>query len=160
MLLFGTVTRITDAMKLQHILPLAAVLLFSACMEATITQEIEDPSAPEAPQLPTQPKLEDIGPVYEVVTDEPTLIGGRYSLLDQIQYPTIAKKALVEGRVFVQFVVDPEGNVRNAAVTKGIGAGCDEEALRVIRLAKFNPGRLDGEAVNTKLSMSFMFKIR
>lgn len=81
--------------------------------------------------------------------------------MGNIKYPTIARKANVEGRVYVKFVVDKNGDVRNAQVVRGIGAGCDEEALRVIRLAKFEPGRLeDGEAVNTELSMSIMFKLR
>ncbi|MDE2729853.1 MAG: energy transducer TonB [Bacteroidota bacterium] len=81
-------------------------------------------------------------------------------MVDQIQYPTIARKAQVEGSVIVQFVVDPEGNVRNAVVTRGIGAGCDEEALRVIRQAKFNPGYNEGAAVNTSMSLPILFKLQ
>lgn len=147
-------------MKLQIVFSLAALLVFSACIEATITQEIEDASSEVEPLVAAQPELEDIGTVHSVVTDMPILKGGEADLWQQIKYPTIARKANVEGRVFVQFVVDKNGDVHNAQVVRGIGAGCDEEALRVIRLAKFEPGRVDGEAVNTKLSMAVMFKLR
>ena len=48
---------------------------------------------------------------------------------------------------FLQFIVDENGNVHNPTVTRGIGAGCDQEALRVISEAKFSPGRQRGRAV-------------
>lgn len=130
-------------------------------MDATITQEIGHDTPDEVPEISPQQDMEDLGTVYNLVHTTPVVIGGQGGLMGNIKYPTIARKANVEGRVYVKFVVDKNGDVRNAQVVRGIGAGCDEEALRVIRLAKFEPGRLeDGEAVNTELSMSIMFKLR
>ena len=148
-------------MKPRLVISLAALFLLSACMDATITQEIGHDTPDEVPEISPQHEMEDLGTVYNIVHTTPVVIGGQGGLMGNIKYPTIARKANVEGRVYVKFVVDKNGDVRNAQVVRGIGAGCDEEALRVIRLAKFEPGRLeDGEAVNTELSMSIMFKLR
>ena len=80
--------------------------------------------------------------------------------MSRINYPVEARRARVEGRVHLRFVVDTEGQVRNARVAQGIGGGCDQEALRVIRSARFEPGRLNGEIVNTSMTMSFSFTLR
>ena len=76
------------------------------------------------------------------------------------KYPEIAKKAGVEGRVYLQFVVDEQGNVHDPIVTRGIGAGCDEEAIRAIREAKFKPGKQRGKAVKVKMSLPITFKLK
>jgi len=98
--------------------------------------------------------------VFVVVEQMPMLIGGLQSILQSIEYPTIAEKAGIEGRVFVQFIVDKDGNVRDAEVKRGIGGGCDEEALRVVREAQFIPGKQRGKAVPVKMSLPITFKLR
>ena len=72
------------------------------------------------------------GEVFMIVEEMPELLGGLASLQSEIQYPAIAKNAGIEGRVFVQFVVDESGNVQDPVVVRGIGGGCDEEAIRGI----------------------------
>jgi TonB family protein len=98
--------------------------------------------------------------VFVVVEQMPELIGGLASIQRAIRYPTLAKKAGIEGRVFVQFIVDTHGSVIEANVVRGIGGGCDEEALRVVRQARFQPGRQRGEAVMVKMSIPITFKLR
>ena len=78
----------------------------------------------------------------------------------KIRYPEIARKAGVEGRVTIQFIVDENGKVTESAVIRGIGAGCDEEALRVVREAKFKPGKQRGKAVKVKMSLPIAFKLK
>jgi TonB family protein len=70
---------------------------------------------------------------------EPTveLIGGLDKLVEQIEYPEAARAAGIEGRVRVQLVVLPDGSVGEAFVVEGLGHGLDEEALRVVRQARF-----------------------
>ena len=80
-------------------------------------------------------------------------------LCKMIQYPEIARKASVEGRVIVQFVVNEQGNVEDVVVARGIGAGCDEEAVRVVSEAKFTPGMQDGKAVPVRMTLPITFKI-
>lgn len=97
--------------------------------------------------------------VFAVVEDAPMLLGGLDELQRRIQYPEIAKRAGVEGRVFLQFVVDQEGNVVDPQVIRGIGAGCDEEALRALQTMKFVPGVQSGERVNVKMSLPVTFRL-
>ena len=95
-----------------------------------------------------------------LVTDElPTLIGGLAGLSSKINYPTIARKAGIEGKVFVSFVVDENGNAVDASISRGIGAGCDSEALRVVRQAKFTPGRNNGIAVKVRMTLPIKFSL-
>jgi TonB family protein len=97
--------------------------------------------------------------VFVVVEEAPILLGGLKELQSRIRYPELAKKAGVEGRVYLQFVVDQEGNVRDPQVTRGIGAGADEEALRALQTMKFVPGVQRGERVNVKMSLPVTFRL-
>ena len=112
---------------------------------------------------PPPPPAEDEEPepeIFVIVEQSPELIGGLEGLQKKIRYPEIAKKAGVEGRVFLQFVVDEQGNVHDPVVTRGIGAGCDEEAIRAIMGAKFKPGKQRGKAVKVKMSLPITFRLK
>ena len=75
-------------------------------------------------------------------------------------YPETALRANVEGRVFVKFVVKADGSIGNIEVLKGLGFGCDQEALRVINLMpKWKPGYQNGEKVNVYFTMPVVFKL-
>ncbi len=87
----------------------------------------------------------------------PILLGSMESLVNEIQYPKRARRANLEGRVTVTFIIDENGYVRFPTVTQGLGAGCDDEALRAVRLARFLPGQLDGTPVNVITSLTFVF---
>lgn len=65
------------------------------------------------------------------------MVGTFEQLLEKIQYPEAALENNITGKVLVQYTIDVNGNVKDAVVVDGIGYGCDEEALRVINLAKF-----------------------
>lgn len=117
----------------------------------------------EAVDLPPPPPAVEEEPepeIFVIVEEPPQLIGGLSGLQASIKYPEIAKKAGVEGRVFVQFIVDENGNVTDAVVTRGIGAGCDEEAIKGILMAKFTPGKQRGKAVKVKMSLPVTFKLK
>lgn len=95
--------------------------------------------------------------VYEIVDEAPELIGGWEGLRKNIRYPEEAKRSGVEGRVYIQLIVNKQGNVENAKVVRGLGYGADEEALRVIREAKFEPGYQNGEPVRVQYSLAISF---
>jgi len=110
---------------------------------------------------PPPPKEEEPEPeIFVVVENMPELIGGIEGLQKRVKYPEIAKKAGVEGTVFLQFVVDENGNVVDPAVVKGIGAGCDEAALEAIKTAKFKPGKQRGKPVKVKFSLPVRFRLK
>lgn len=117
--------------------------------------DYEPVSVPDA--LPEEPREE---PPLLLPEKMPEMIGGLASLMESIKYPEIAKKAGVEGTVFIQFVVDTKGRVRDAMVVRGIGAGCDEEALKALQQITFTPGKQHGRAVAVRMSIPVRFKLK
>lgn len=76
-------------------------------------------------------------------------------------YPAIAKENGIQGKVFINFVVGPDGNVKNVKVLRGIGGGCDEEAIRVIQsLPKMQPGKQRGKPVPVQFNLPVFFKLQ
>ena len=118
--------------------------------------EVADLPPPPPPAVEEEPEPE----IFMLVEEMPDLIGGLSGLQKRIRYPEIAKKAGVEGKVFLQFVVDENGNVVDPIVTRGIGAGCDEAAIKAILEAKFTPGKQRGKAVKVKMSLPVTFRLR
>ncbi|WP_460612602.1 TonB family protein [Hymenobacter seoulensis] len=84
------------------------------------------------------------------------LIGGYDALVAQLKYPVQARKSKVSGEVVLQMVIDPQGIPRNVLVVKGIGSGCDEEAQRVMRIARFT--NTAGEDHEIRMSLPFSFE--
>ena len=97
--------------------------------------------------------------VFVIVEEAPIMIGGHETLQSRIQYPELARKAGIAGRVFLQFVVDQQGNVTQPQVVRGIGGGADEEALRALQTMKFIPGVQRGQRVNVKMSVPVTFRL-
>lgn len=102
------------------------------------------------------------GEVFTVVEQNPEFPGGLKELGGyigkNIRYPAAARRANVEGKVFVQFVVGEDGDIRDPKVLKGIGFGCDEEALRVtLNMPRWNPGRQNGKAVAVQYNLPISF---
>ncbi len=79
---------------------------------------------------------------------------------DNIRYPSEARQAGIEGKVFVQFVVDEYGEITQTEILKGIGEACDQEALRVLQESpEWLPGTTDGQAVNVRMVLPITFKL-
>ncbi len=97
--------------------------------------------------------------VYAVVNEMPEVIGGMKSLREHIVYPAQAKEAGVEGEVILHVIIDEQGVPIEVKVMVGIGAGCDEEAVRVIRATRFEPGRLEGKTVKVRMIMTVTFEL-
>ncbi len=77
-----------------------------------------------------------------------------------ITYPTEARQKGIEGRVFVEFIVNTDGSISDVVVIKGIGSGCDEEAARVVALANpWNPGKQKGQVVRQRMVVPIIFKL-
>lgn len=98
--------------------------------------------------------------VFVVVENQPELIGGMKALNEEVNYPDFARKAGIEGRVFVQFVVDEEGNVQDAKVTRGVHKLLNKEAVRAVKQMKFEPGKQRGNAVKVQMSLPVTFRLQ
>jgi protein TonB len=100
-------------------------------------------------------------PKYFVAVEEmPEPIGGIKAIQEKITYPEIAKRAGVEGKVYILAFVDENGNVTKAQVLKGIGAGCDEAARDAVLKTKFKPGKQRGTPVKVQVSIPVIFKLQ
>jgi protein TonB len=107
----------------------------------------------------------DEGKVFNFVEQSPSFPGGdealRAFLAKNIKYPPIARENGIEGRVIITFVVDKNGNIKDIAVRKGIGGGCDEEAVRVVKsMPDWKPGKQNGKAVNVMYNLPVNFKLQ
>jgi protein TonB len=109
------------------------------------------------------PKQEEEEPeedFFVVVEEMPQLIGGLASIQNEIEYPEMARRAGIEGRVYVQFIVNEQGQVEDPKVIRGIGGGADEEALRAVKQAKFKPGMQRGRPVRVQYSLPVVFRLQ
>ncbi len=102
--------------------------------------------------------------IFRVVEEEPQFPGGDAArikfLRENIEYPTMARDAGIEGTVYVSFVVEPNGAITNVRVLRGIGGGCDEEALRVVRnMPNWEPGRQRGRPVRVRFTLPIRFTL-
>ena len=98
---------------------------------------------------------------YLISTDEmPEIIGGLYAIQKNIKYPELAKRAGIEGKVYVLAYIDETGKVADAKVIKGIGAGCNEAAVAAVKAVSFTPGRKNGEPVKVQVTIPILFKLQ
>lgn len=102
--------------------------------------------------------------VLEEVDVMPVPAGGMQGLMtfmgENLKYPEQAREKGVEGVVVVSFVVQKDGSISNAEIIRGIGAGCDEEAMRVVKaFPNWTPGEKDGKKVNTKMNLPVKYKL-
>ncbi len=96
---------------------------------------------------------------FVVVEEMPELIGGLSQLQSEIRYPEMARRAGIQGRVFIQFIVNERGEVESPRVVRGIGGGADEEALRVVSQARFTPGMQRGRPVRVQYSLPITYRL-
>ncbi|WP_138430802.1 energy transducer TonB [Fodinibius saliphilus] len=97
--------------------------------------------------------------VYTVVDQMPEIKGGLPALYKKIEYPKEARRKGISGRVYLQVIVDENGDVQEPKVLKGIGGGCGEAAIDAIKDVKFTPGKQGGSAVKVKYSLPVTFRI-
>ena len=78
-----------------------------------------------------------------------------------VVYPEEAINKGIAGRVFVSFIVEKDGSVNEVEVMRGIGGGCDEEAVRVVKsMPKWKPGKMKGKPVRVSYMMPIIFKLQ
>ena len=101
---------------------------------------------------------------YMIVEEMPEFPNGEEAMMqyiaEQVKYPAEAKKAGAQGRVFIGFIVETDGSLSDIKVLRGIGFGCDEEAMRVVEsMPKWQPGVLNGKAVRVFYQIPINFKL-
>ena len=130
-------------------------------LDIEITEEmvIED-----VPIMRMETEEEDVDEIFVIVEVKPEPVGG-YSafythIYESLHYPNNALRNHIEGRVFVQFVVDRDGTLTDFKVAKGLGAGCDEAAIEAVKTSpKWTPGKQRGRAVKVRMILPITFRI-
>ena len=151
-----------------------------AVIEEEIIDEIEldfdapvsAPSAPPAPPAPPPPppSNEPAPPppepepqepeIFEVVEQAPQLVGGIAGLQQRVEYPEMARRAGVEGKVFVQFVVDERGQVSGATCVRSPNDLLCDAAIKAVQESQFQPGMQRGRPVKVRFTLPVDFKLR
>ncbi len=103
--------------------------------------------------------------IFTIVEEMPSFPGGDQALLEYMakntKYPPLARENGLQGIVVVTFVVDEKGNINNVQVLRGIGGGCDEEAIRVVKsMPAWKPGKQRGMPVRVQYNLPFRFTLR
>lgn len=127
-------------------------------VEITEDEVIEDIIVEEAPEE------EVADEIFQIVEDPATPPGGYQAFYDyvgkKLKYPAQARRMGIEGKVYVQFVVDKDGSLTEVQAVKGIGAGCDEEAVRVLSGApRWSPPKQRGKPVKQRIILPITFKL-
>lgn len=100
------------------------------------------------------------GTEYLAFADQmPEPVGGLGAIYSTINYPETAKKAGIQGKVYVLAFVNEDGGVDDVKLIKGIGGGCDEATIDAVKKAKFSPGMAAGKPAKVKLSLQIQFKL-
>ena len=133
-------------------------------IEVDLDVEITEEDVMDAIVFDDEPEEEVADEIFTIVEESAAPDGGMQAFYTyvskKLKYPSQARRMGIEGRVFVEFVVDKDGTLTNVKAIKGIGAGCDEEAVRVIKShPKWSPGKQRGKAVKQKIVLPIVFKI-
>lgn len=126
-------------------------------------EEIIEEYVYEAPEIEEEEIVE--AEIFTVVEQMPEFPGGAAEMTRFIQknikYPMMARESDIQGRVYINFVVEPDGSVSNVTVMRGIGGGCDEEAVRIVNMMpKWNPGKQRGIAVRCSFTVPIVFRLQ
>ncbi|MBC7892364.1 MAG: TonB family protein [Sphingobacteriaceae bacterium] len=140
--------------------------------QASSETVVGDPNATEVVIDPNEGKAKvevvEVKPVTEeiftVVEQQASFPGGAEALgkflLKNLKYPPEAQRANVQGKVFMSFVVSPDGSISDVNVLKGLGFGCDQEATRVVKsMPRWAPGKQSGRAVKSRFTLPITFQL-
>ncbi len=122
------------------------------------------PPPPPPPPPPLSERTNSNDPVFTLVKPMPKYTGGEQArnkyLMENIKYPESALKQGIQGTVYVSFIVEKDGSVSNVKILRGIGGGCNEEALRVVKeMPRWTPGLYKGKPARVLFNMPIYFKL-
>lgn len=158
------------------VLPLLGVAITALCfvqpvnslasektiLRATATNQIQTPDTTKTSSY-SVPKAEE-DQIFMVIENPPTFKGGEEArtkyLVENIKYPKLARENGVQGVVYVTFVVEKDGSISNVKVLRGIGAGCDEESVRVVKnMPAWNPGTQRNQPKRVQFNMPIKYTL-
>ena len=133
-------------------------------IKVNLDVEVTDETKVEEIVVQAEQPKEETDEIFTVVEESATPKGGMQAFYkyvgEKIKYPAQARRMGIEGRVFVEFVINKDGSLSDVKAIKGIGAGCDEEAVRIVQSSpSWNPGKQRGKAVKQRYTLPIIFKL-
>ncbi len=133
-------------------------------IEVNFDVDVQEETVIEEVVIAEAPVEEKADEIFDVVETQPNPPGGMSGwneyLRKNLKYPTQARRMGIEGTVIVVFVVNTDGSIQDVDVLRGIGGGCDDEAIRVVENApKWEPGKQRGKPVRTRMRLPIRFKL-
>jgi len=129
--------------------------------------EVEDTEVDEDTEIEEIEEEEEFDEqqIFTVVEQMPVFPGGDAALMSyiakNIKYPAMAKESGISGAVYITFVINQQGEIKDAKVIRGIGGGCDKEALRVVKkMPKWKAGKQRGKPVRVQYNLPVRFVLR
>lgn len=125
----------------------------------------DDTEIEEYVPIEIEEEVVEEAPIFTVVESMPEFPGGQGELYkylgNNIKYPVMAKESGIQGRVFVTFVVEKDGSITDVRLLRGIGGGCDEEAIRVVEsMPNWKPGKQRGKPVRVQYNLPVKFTLQ
>lgn len=131
-------------------------------MEADDSEADEEIEIEEVDEEDEEVEEEEI---FAYAEEMPAFPGGETAMLKYMgkntRYPQLAKESNIQGTVYVGFVVGKDGSINDVKVLRGIGGGCDEEAIRVVKnMPKWTAGKQRGKPVKVSFRLPFKFNLQ
>ncbi len=133
-------------------------------IEEDIDLDTEADEDMEVEEIEEDDEVIEENEIFTIVEDMPSFPGGEAELFKylgkSIKYPKMASEADISGIVYMTFVVGKDGSIKDVKVMRGIGAGCDEEAIRAVKnMPKWKPGKHRGRAVEVQYNLPVRFTL-
>ena len=162
--MFQCLSNIRLSFKILLIISLQCGMVFYSITDGSSFRFFSGKSGLITSSMILKPEIFQDDQVYDVADKMPRPFGGQDGweeyLSENRRYPTAALKSKIEGVVSVVFIVEKDGRTSNVNVLRGIGAGCDEEAKRLVEGSpKWTPGKNNGEPVRVRMRLPIRFHL-
>lgn len=133
-------------------------------IQVNLDIEVSQDTKVEEVQVKIEEEKEETDEIFTIVEESAAPKGGMAAFYkyvgDKMKYPPQARRMGIDGKVFVEFVINKDGSISDVKAVKGIGAGCDEEAVRVVQSAPaWTPGKQRGKPVKQRMVLPITFKL-
>lgn len=154
------ITGLTSDLDPKAITIFTYVLLFMLLAAFAFPSRVSADESEFVDEYPFEVVYADTSEVFTVVDVMPEIVGGLPALYKEIKYPRQAVNAGIEGRVFIQFIVEKDGSISEPNIMRDIGGGTGDAAIAALENVQFTPGEHQGEKVRVRFSLPVTFKIQ
>ena len=143
---------------------LITFIILGACQDESLDLQVSEVEIPTEIEIVEIPDIQFEDEIFLVVEERASFKGGTTAWAEHVKenfvYPKQARRMGIEGRVFLSFIVNKQGQVSDIQIAKGIGAGCDKAAVKLLEASpNWLAGKQRGREVNSRMSVAITFKL-